>query len=151
VPEHRRYTRRQKLTAVIAADMTSGKAASEATGVPRSTLQYWMERPEFAHLRQNAREALAEEALTVARLAWNKLAEAIRDGKLEPRDLVIAAGMSVDKAQLLNGMATARTETRDISGTLDDSELAAAIREAERLTGAGGGGAPEAAPGEATG
>jgi hypothetical protein len=147
--EHRRYTRRQKVTAVVAAEMTSQEAAAEATGIPRTTLAYWMDDPEFVALRQNAREAMADEALTVARLAWGKLAQAIRAGELEPRDLVLATGMATDKAQLLNGMATARMESRDITGTLADIDIAAAIREANAI--ATGGGTSEEAPGEAEG
>lgn len=140
--ERRRYTKRQKLTAVIAADMTSVLGASEASGIPEATLRYWMDDPEFANLRENARERMADETLTVARLAWGKLAERIRSGDIETRDLVLATGMATDKAQLLNGGATARSESRDITGTISDAELTAAILEAESITAGGGG--PEA-------
>ena len=134
------------MTAVIAADLTSTEAAAEAAGIPRRTLGYWMDQPEFAELRQNAREKMAEEALTVARLAWGKLAERIRSGEIETRDLVLATGMATDKTQLLNGGATARTESRDITGTISDTELAAAIRAAEALiAGTPVGTAPETA------
>ena len=147
--ERRRYTKRQKMTAVIAADMTSQLGASEATGIPRKTLAYWMDDPEFATLRQNAREIMAEETMTVARLAWGKLAERIKSGDIETRDLVLATGMATDKAQLLNGGATARSENRDITGSITDAELTAAIREAEHLTRGSGSGvapAPEGTP-----
>lgn len=122
------------MTAVVAADMTSVEGAAEATGIPRTTLAYWMDDPEFVELRQNAREKMADETLTVARLAWGKLAERIKAGDIETRDLVLATGMATDKAQLLNGGATARSENRDITGTISDAELTAAIREAEDLT-----------------
>jgi hypothetical protein len=125
------------VAAILAADASSLTAASEATGIPRKTIAYWMDRPEFAELRQNAREGMAEDALMVARLAWKKLGEAIAAGELEARDLVIATGMATDKSQLLNGAATSRTEARDISGTISDVELAAAIREAESIATAG--------------
>jgi hypothetical protein len=130
----RRYTRKERLTAVIASDMTSTLAASEATGIPRTTIIEWRNKPEFDLLRQNAREAMVDEAVIVARLAWQKLGDAIRDDRLEPRDLVMAAGMATDKSQLLTGSATSRTESRDITGTISDAELASAIREAESLT-----------------
>ena len=145
----RTYTKRQKMTAVLAADLSSTEAAAEAAGIPRTTLAYWMDQPEFVALRQNAREKMAEETLTVARLAWGKLAERIRSGDIETRDLVMATGMATDKAQLLNGGATARTEARDITGTFSDAELASAIREAESLTAPGG--TAEAPAGEAEG
>ena len=116
----RRYTKREKVAAIVAADASSTLAASEATGVPESTLRYWLDQPEFAELRENAREGMAEDALMVARLAWKKLGQAIAEGKLDARDLVIATGMATDKSQLLGGKATERTETRDL--TLDDHE-----------------------------
>lgn len=135
---------------MIAAELTSTEAAAEQAGIPRTTLVYWMDQPEFVELRHNAREKMADETLTVARLAWGKLAERIRSGDIETRDLVMATGMATDKAQLLNGGATTRTEARDITGTITDAELSAAIREAERLMAAGPGrteapaeGAPE--------
>lgn len=143
----RRYSKTEKVAAVLAADASSVKAASEATGVPESNIRDWRDKPEFADLRANAREGMAEDALMVARLAWRKLGNAIANDELEPRDLVIAAGMATDKSQLLNGAATSRTEARDITGTISDAELSAAIREAERLTGDGGAAeATEAAP-----
>jgi hypothetical protein len=110
----RTYTRRQKVTAVLAADMTNPKAAAEAIGVPRSTLRAWLEKPEFATLRQNARESIAEEAIVVARLAYQALGNAIIAGRVEPRDLINAAGMATEKALLASGEATSRSEHRDL-------------------------------------
>ena len=139
----RRYTKREKVAAVLAADASSTLAAAEATGIPESTLRYWLDRPEFANLRDNAREGIAEDALMVARLAWKKLGQAIADGTLEPRDLVIATGMATDKSQLLNGGATARTEARDLTGTLSDGDVRDLIRTADEIA-SGGRTAPEA-------
>src|SRR5687768_7320827 len=113
--ERRRYTKRQKVTAIVAAEAATVEAAAEAAGIPRSTLQYWMDRPEFAELRHKAREEVMAGAPVLARLAQEKLAEAIRGNRLEPRDLVTAYGVAVDKSQLLGGAATARTESKDIT------------------------------------
>src|SRR6185312_5332935 len=142
---HRRYNRATKAAAIVAAEASSVLAASEQSGIPESTIRYWLDDPRFAELRVNAREAMAEEAMVVARLAWKKLAVAILNGEIEARDLVFATGMATDKAQLLTGGATARTEARDITGTISDAELSAAIREAQRLTSA------DRAPAEAEG
>jgi hypothetical protein len=120
--ERRRYTKREKVTAVLAADMTSQEAAAEATGIPRTTIRYWLSDPELAELRHNARAGMAEEALVVARLAWGKLAEAIRNGKLDAEQLLTAVGIATDKATLLSGGATSRHETRDLTANLDDHE-----------------------------
>jgi hypothetical protein len=120
--QRRRYTQAQKVTAVLAADMTNPLAASEATGIPRRTIRQWLEKPENANLRHNAREAIAEEAMVVARLAWQALGDAIRAGLVEPRELITAAGVATDKASLLSGEATARTEHRDLSDDAIDTD-----------------------------
>jgi hypothetical protein len=90
----RRYNKAEKLSAVLAADMVGLTAASEQTGIPKSSLVYWMERPEV-----------------VAHLAWNRAAEALRDGTMEPRDVLFAAEKATNLQLLMRGEATARTET----------------------------------------
>lgn len=139
MPDHRRrYSKSERVVALVAAEATSVLAASEQTGIPRRTLRDWLDDPEYAIYRQNAREAMAEEAQFVARLAWQALGEAIKAGQLDGRDLVMAAGMATDKSQLLNGAATSRTESRDISGTLTDIDLIAAVAEANAIAVGGG-------------
>lgn len=118
----RRYTKAEKVAAIVAAEASSVLAAAEQTDTPRSTLRGWLDNPKYAELRQNAREAMADEARVTARLAWKALAEAIEAGQLEPRDLVMAAGMATDKSQLLGGGPTSRTETRTLSDDFDDDE-----------------------------
>lgn len=132
---NRRYTLDEKMAAVATAERTSIESAAQAHGVPRQTLQYWYHAPEFGELRQKTRDELAEGAILGAHLALGELLERIRSGKLRDTALVTAFGVFVDKAQLLSGMATQRTETRDISGTLSDAELRDALREAAALTG----------------
>jgi len=133
----RRYSKSERVVALVAAEATSVLAASEQTGIPRRTLRDWLDDPEYAIYRQNAREAMAEEAQLVARMAWKALAEAIRAGQLDGRDLVMAAGMATDKSQLLNGAATSRSELRDISGTISDVELIATVASADARAGDG--------------
>jgi len=119
---HRTYSVPDKMAAVIAADMTSTRAASSAAGVPQSTLRYWMKDPGLAQYRDKAREVLAQEMTTLAHLLLHKLVVAVQEDRLEPRDLIIALGVATDKAQLLTGQATGRLETRDLTDTLDDHE-----------------------------
>lgn len=122
IRSHRRYSKRQKATAVIAAEMSSMAEAAKATGIPLTTIDYWMDQPEFVALRMKTREDMAEESSVLA----HRTLAAIKDRlpQFEPRDLVILFGVLVDKAQLLSGMATARTETRSLSDGLDDHEKA---------------------------
>ena len=100
--------------------------------MPRSTLRYWMQDPDLAEVRQNAREEIKQGALIAAHLAWGELIRMLRNHELEPRDVILAVGVTTDKSQLLSGAATSRSETRDLTASLDDHErdaLADAIDE----------------------
>lgn len=120
----RRYTKQQKATAVMAAEMVNAQAAAEQTGIPRTTIIHWLNDPELVALRQKTRETMAEDMKALAMVALDALMGAIRRGELEGRDLIVALGVAIDKAQLLSGEATSRTETRDLTDTLDDHERA---------------------------
>ena len=117
----RRYTRRQKVTAVMAAEMTSIPAAAETSGIPETTIRYWMDEPEFVAIRAKTRDDMADESAALA----HKALEAIKTrlAEFEPRDLVILFGVLVDKAQLLAGQATSRTETRDITDRMTPEQM----------------------------
>ena len=116
----RRYSRKTKMATVIAAEMTSLTAASEASGIPLTTAKYWYDSPEFAELRTKTREDLAEESMSMAHLVLSEIKRRI--GEYEARDLSVLYGILTDKGQLLSGHATSRTETRDLTDTLDDAE-----------------------------
>lgn len=120
---HRRYTRKDKVAAVTAAAASSVLAAAQETGIPRTTIAYWLEQPEFVELRQRTREQTAEEFMVIAHLALDRLRSLIPT--MDARDLTVLVSMSADKGQLLSGGATSRTETRDLTADLDDHERAA--------------------------
>jgi len=125
MPEHRRYTKRTKLAAVMAAEMGGVVQAQDQTGIPESTIRYWMDQPEFAQVRAKTREDLAEEISTVAHLAWQRVARALASGEMEPRDAIFAAEKATSLQLLMSGEATARTENVSITDGLDDHEKAA--------------------------
>lgn len=81
-----------------------------------------MSDPELAELRQNAREELATGATIVAHLAFGELIRMLRSHELEPRDVIAAMAVGTDKAQLLTGQATNRTENRTLTDGLNDHE-----------------------------
>ena len=116
----RNYTKREKVTTVMAAEMTSLSAAAKSSGIPKSTVKSWLDNPKLAQLRTTTREQLADEARVLQQLA----AEAIRARlpEFEPRDLTILYGVVADKAQLLSGEPTQRTEHRDMTAALTDHE-----------------------------
>jgi transposase-like protein len=118
----RRYTTKEKLSAVLAADMVGLNAAAKQTGIAKQTIDYWMDRPEFGQFRTKAREDMAEEIKVVAHLAWQMAAEALRSGRMEPRDILFAAEKATNLQLLMTGEATSRTETRSLTDDLDDHE-----------------------------
>lgn len=117
---HRQYSRRSKIGVVVAATMTSLADASAATGIPSSTIRYWLDSPEFADIRTKTREDMATEARVLAHRTLDAIRQ--RMAEFEPRDLTILFGVLVDKSQLLAGEATSRNEHRDITDDLDDHE-----------------------------
>ena len=135
--EHRRYTQEQKAQAVAEAMLTSTEAASETLGIPRRTIGYWMEQPAFAALRQQTREQVAEKFWSAIQIGVDQVAIGLQNPKAPLRDKATALGILYDKHALLTGSATSRSESRDLTGTMSDAELVAAVREAERITSEG--------------
>ena len=116
----RRYSKAEKATAVIAAEMSSPSAAADATGVPLSTLRYWMDDPKFADLRAKTRDEAATSFRVLMHAAQERLFALIPT--MEPRDLTILLGVAADKSQLLAGEATARTESKALTDDLTPEE-----------------------------
>lgn len=147
----RRYTKTEKAQAVAAATLSSTEAASESLGIPRRTIGYWLDDPEFAALRHETREAVAEQFWAAIQVGLKEVAKGLRDPDAALRDKSVALGILYDKHALLTGGATARSESRDITGTLADSDIADAIRTAEHLVAASQGRAPQETEGETAG
>ena len=119
----RRYTKQQKASTAIAAEMTSITAASEATGIPRTTITEWMNDPEIVELRRKTREERAEAATTMSLVVLGEIKR--RLSEFEPRDLSTLYGILTDKGQLLGGSPTSRTESIALTDGMDDHEKAA--------------------------
>jgi hypothetical protein len=144
----RRYTKGQKAEAVAAATLSSVEAAAERMGIPRTTIIYWLDQPEFVELRQKTRDQVADRMWAAIQVGVEEVAKGLTsDAPL--RDKSVALGVLYDKHALLTGGATGRTESRDITGTLSDGDLTAALREAERI--AAGSGDTEASEGASAG
>ncbi len=132
---NRRYTKRQKIAAVVTAELTSNLAVQQATGISETNIRRWRDDPEMAKYVDKTREELAEGTQMLAHRALEAIVAKLPD--FEPRDLVTLFGVMVDKTQLLSGAATARMESRDITGTLSDLDVRNAIAAAGVLLGAG--------------
>jgi hypothetical protein len=139
----RHYTKKEKVVAVVTAELSSNVAAELMTGVPESSIRRWRDDPDLAKYVDNAREDIAEGAQLMAHVALERIAAKM--DTFEGKDLITLFGVMVDKAQLLTGGATARMESRDISGSITDAEVREAVREAQALLAGGAAGTPEAA------
>ena len=118
----RRYSVAEKDAAVAEAARTSILAASQKLGIPERTVGYWYDSPEFADVRDKTKDQLAAGSVAMAILAQGELVRRIRSGKLSDQALVAAYGVGIDKAQLLSGAATTRTESRSLVDGMDDHE-----------------------------
>ncbi len=112
--------KREKLAAVMAAEMVGVVQASRTTGIPESSIRVWREKPEYAEIRAKTREDLAADVKLAAHLTWRRVIELAP--MMEARDAIFASEKAATILQLLSGEATSRTETRDLTDTLNDHE-----------------------------
>ncbi len=139
--ERRRYTAKQRNEAAGIAVVEGVTAAERQTGIPKQTIQYWVTKPEFLQLRTTAREMLVDQFWVGIQVGLEQVVAGLR-GDAPLKDKAAALGTLYDRHALLTGGATGRTENRDITGSITDVELSAAIREAEHLVTAGSTGTP---------
>lgn len=133
MPGHRRYTKSEKAAAVGLAVVEGQRDAAERLGIPQTTINYWMHHPEFVELRSKSRDEVADQLWAAIQMGVAEVARGLSDPQAALRDKVVALGILYDKHALLTGSATARTEARDITGTISDAELVAIVREADRI------------------
>jgi hypothetical protein len=146
--ERRRYSKTQKAEAVGLALVHGVTETERRIGIPKETIQYWTERPEFAHLRTTARDAVADQFWVAIQVGLRAVVSGLDDPDVPLRDKQQALATLYDRHALLTGMATSRTESRDLTGTLSDADIIDALREAERAATAGRTAAPVAVEAE---
>lgn len=135
----RRQTRATKAKAVLLADaLNSADEAGKQLGIAGRSIRRWREDPELAAMVRKTREETADDVKVAMILTWELLIQRLKAGEIDTRDLIVLGGVAFDKFQLATGGATARSETRDISGTLSDLDVIAAVREADAIASAGG-------------
>jgi hypothetical protein len=141
MPAHR--TRREKLEAVVLADaLNSSEDAGKRLGIAGRSIRRWRDDPDLADMVQKTRDETSDDVKVAMVLAWELIIERLKAGQIDTKDLIVLGGVSFDKYQLASGGATSRSESRDITGTISDTELDAALREANAL--ATGGRGPKA-------
>lgn len=115
----RRYTARERAKAVGIAAVEGVTEAERQTGTPKETIQYWTTKPEFAHLRTTAREAVVESFWIGIQVGLEQVTAGLK-GDAPLNHKAEALRTLTEKYQLLSGGATERTETHDWK--LDDHE-----------------------------
>ena len=141
--ERRRYTKREKLAAVMAAELSGVTVAGEKLGIPKTSIQYWTTSPEFAQFRTKTRDDMQDEVKIVAHLAWKRIAQSLASGEMEPRDAIFAAEKSSSLLQLLAGDVTSRSEVSTFHGYNDHEKRAIADLLRQALAGDGPGAGTE--------
>jgi hypothetical protein len=136
VAPRRRYTAKQRAAAVGIATVEGVTEAERQTGIPKTTIQYWGDKPEFAHLRTTARDKVADEFWIGIQIGLKAVVAGF-DGDASVKDKAMALGTIYDRHALLTGMATSRSESRDLTGTMPDADLIAAVDEADAITSSG--------------
>jgi transposase-like protein len=117
----RTYTKRQKAEIVGQAEVAGVRPASRKAHVPESTIRYWRESEQFAQLRAEKREDVAQDVWAGFQMGVRRIAELM--GQTEDMAKVaIATGVLFDKFALMSGEATSRSETRTLIDGMDDHE-----------------------------
>lgn len=117
----RRYTKRERAEAVGVAAAVGVTQAERQLGIPKTTIQYWSERPEFVQLRTKTAALVAEEMWAAMQTGVRRMVELIPLTE-DVAKVGVAVGILYDKRALLTGGATERTESRDLTDSLDDHE-----------------------------
>jgi hypothetical protein len=133
VATRRRYTAKQKAEAVGIAVVEGVTEAERQTGIPKTTIDYWQNMPEFVQLRTTARETVADQFWAGIQIGLREVVKGLQADDVPLRDKHAALGTIYDRHALLTGGATGRTESRDLND-LPDSAYVAAIQEARRLS-----------------
>ena len=129
----RTYPEATKAEAVGRAIAVGALRTSREMGIPRRTIDQWKASPAFAEMRLRARDDVAAELWAGVQIAVSEVIDGLQNPRSPLRDKAQALGILYDRYALLTGSATSRAENRDITGTLSDAELLAALHEADRL------------------
>lgn len=112
----------ERARALGIAVVAGGAEASRQTGIPENTIYDWLHSDEFKELRDRKKEEVAEEWWAGVQAYQRSIMASMESANL--RDKVGAFMVMFNQLMLLRGEATSRYEHRDLTGALDDHELA---------------------------
>jgi len=128
----RQYTEREQARVALLLQANTGnvKRTAREANVPAMTVRDWKQKWEVEGYPEPVEEVLPAVAtelttgLDQARsLAVDVVIEKLREGKVTAKDAAWIASVFTDKINLINGLATSRTETVQTQ-TIDSKELA---------------------------
>lgn len=121
IRKRRQYTRRDKAEVVGLAEVKGVRRAARESGVPVSTVESWRMSSEFAQLRTQKREDVAQEVWAAFQTGIHRLIELIPQTD-DLGKVAVATGVIFDKYALMSGEATSRNETRDLTARLNEAQ-----------------------------
>jgi transposase-like protein len=140
VPRRRRYSAKERAEATGIALVEGVTEAERQTGIPKQTIDYWTQMPEFGQLRTTAREVVADRFWAGIQVGLAEVVKGLK-GDAPLKEKAHALGVMYDRHALLTGGATGRTESRDLSSRSDherallsdviDAELARRLTDPE--------------------
>lgn len=138
--ERRRYSDVDKATALAVLDANGGNMKKTATqiGIPLSTLKEWRDgrvNDDVAELRNVKRDEISTRLKEIVHLLIDAIPGKIPEASLQ--QITTSIGIAVDKAQLLEGSATERTEVIDNISDDERANRVAAILERARARATG--------------
>jgi hypothetical protein len=150
----RRWSDAQRSTALDVFAREGCAAASAATGVPEGTIRSWAKRegdragsqldrrdavevmPRSAAPWRERRDPLVRDLGELVSETLSAVRDAVQAGRLrDARDGMVAAGIAIDKCELLSGFATSRSEAMSVSLDMGGIEIERRIVELEHELG----------------
>jgi hypothetical protein len=117
----------QKAALVGESEVKGVRPTAREHNVPESSIRVWRADPEFARLRAETREEVAQDVWAAFQVGVKRIVELIPKTD-DLSKVAVATGIIYDKAALIAGQATARTESRSLTDGMDDHERAALKR-----------------------
>jgi hypothetical protein len=117
----RRLTIVQKAALVGEAEVNGVLPTARKHNVPESSIRYWREDPTFAKLREETKEAVAQDVWGAFQLGLKRIVELI-PVTTDLQKVSVATAIIYDKFALISGAATSRAESRSLVDGMDDHE-----------------------------
>jgi hypothetical protein len=117
----RRLTIVQKAALVGEAEVNGVRPTARKHDIPESSIRVWREDPEFARLRAETKDQVAQDVWGAFQLGLKRIVELI-PVTTDLQKVSVATAIIYDKFALISGQATSRAESRSLIDDMDDHE-----------------------------